>query len=121
MFRHKIQHILSAIFVLCLLNGLTACSNTTETLKVSMAAEGFRWDPSSIQAKVNQPIEITLHNNGALDHEFLIEELDINVRVRPNGVEIVSFSIDHTGSIIYICNVPGHEEAGMVGEIIITD
>jgi uncharacterized cupredoxin-like copper-binding protein len=33
----------------------------------------------------------------------------------------VNFTVDHAANIKYICSIPGHEEAGMVGEIIITE
>ena len=98
---------------------LAACSAPTK--KVTLVAEDIMWSMETIEAKVNQPVEITIRNAGALDHDFVIEELDIDILLSPGDVEVVEFTVDHAGTIIYICNIPGHEEAGMVGEIIITE
>lgn len=98
---------------------LAACS--TPTLKVDLIGEDIMWDPMTIEAKVNQPIQITVSNEGALDHNLVIEEYGINLLLSPGDVEIVDLTIDHAGTVTYICSIPGHEEAGMVGEIIVTE
>ena len=107
----------TSLVVLAIL--LAACSVPTK--KVTLVAEDILWNLETIEAKVNQPIEITIRNDGALDHDFVIAELDIDVLLSPGDVEVVEFTVDHAGTITYICNIPGHEEAGMVGQIIITD
>jgi uncharacterized cupredoxin-like copper-binding protein len=98
---------------------MAACSVPTK--EVTLVAEDIMWSMETIEAKVNQPIEITIRNAGALDHDFVIEELDIDILLSPGDVEVVEFTVDHAGTIVYICNIPGHEEAGMVGEIIISE
>lgn len=97
---------------------LAACS--TPTLKVTLVAEDIMWDTTTINAKVNQPIEITVRNDGALDHDFVIADLGVDVLLSPGDIEVVKITIDHAGTITYICNIPGHEEAGMVGQIVVT-
>ncbi|MEX2144274.1 MAG: cupredoxin domain-containing protein [Anaerolineales bacterium] len=98
---------------------LVACS--TPTKKVTLVAEDIMWSMETIEAKVNQPIEITIRNAGALDHDFVIAELDIEVLLSPGDIEVVEFTVDQAGTILYICNIPGHEEAGMVGQIVISE
>ena len=98
---------------------LTACSSPVK--KVTLLAEDIMWNPVTIEAKVNQPIEITVRNDGALDHVFAVEELEINILLSPGDVEVVDLTVDHAGTILYICTIPGHEEAGMIGQIIISD
>jgi nitrite reductase (NO-forming) len=98
---------------------LAACS--TPAVKVELVGMDIHWSMETIHAKVNQPIEITLRNEGALDHNFVIEEYGIDVLLSPGDVEVVELSIDHAGTVKYICSIPGHEEAGMVGEIIVSE
>jgi uncharacterized cupredoxin-like copper-binding protein len=99
---------------------LAACG--TPTLKVNLIANDIAWNITTINAKVNQPIEITVSNAGALDHDLVIEELNVNILLSPGDTEVIpAFTIDHAGSIRYICSIPGHEEAGMVGEIVVTE
>jgi nitrite reductase (NO-forming) len=98
---------------------LTACG--TSTLKVDLIANDIEWNITTINAKVNQQIEITVTNAGALDHDLVIDELGVDILLAPGDTEVVSVTVDHAGTIQYICSIPGHEEAGMVGEIVVTE
>lgn len=98
---------------------LAACG--TPTLKVTLIANDIEWNITTINAKVNQPIEITVTNAGALDHDLVIDELDVDILLSPGDTEVVTVTVDHAGTIQYICSIPGHEEAGMVGEIVVTE
>ncbi len=98
---------------------LAACS--TPTQKVTLIAEDIMWSMDEINVKVNQPLEITLINQGALDHDFTIEELGVDVLLSPGDQQVVNVTIDHAGTIRYICSIPGHEEAGMWGNIVVSE
>lgn len=99
---------------------LAACASTPEPLRVTLAAQDIMWSTHEIQVKVNQPVELTIRNNGALDHNLVIEVLGVDLLLSPGDVEIVNFTVDHAGTIDYLCTIPGHEEAGMVGQIIVS-
>ncbi len=109
------------ILLLGLLAGLAACSTTPKPLKFTLAGEDIMWSTTEIHAKVNQEVELTIRNDGVLDHNFVIEELNIDLLLSPGDVKTVTFTVDHAATIKFICNIPGHEEAGMVGEIIVTE
>lgn len=100
---------------------LAACSSTPKPLKMTLVAEDIMWSTHEIHAKVNQPVELTIRNDGALDHDIKIADLDVDILLSPGDIEIINFTVDHATTIQYICSIPGHEEAGMVGEIIITE
>lgn len=108
--------------MLVMLSILAACSSTPQPLKITLVAEDIMWATETIHAKVGQSIEITLRNDGALDHNFVIPELGVDTLLSPGDIEVVpAFTLDEPGTIQYICNIPGHEEAGMVGEIVVTE
>ncbi|MEX1071052.1 MAG: cupredoxin domain-containing protein [Anaerolineales bacterium] len=115
------DHKLQFAFLALLLAALAACSSTPQTLEITLVGEDIMWATETIYAKVGQPIELTLRNDGALDHNFVIEDLGIDILLSPGDIEVVPFTINEPGTILYICNIPGHEEAGMVGEIIISE
>jgi plastocyanin len=96
---------------------LTACS--TPTLKITLVAEDIHWNMTTINSKVGQAIEITLRNEGALDHNLVIEAFGIDELAAPGEDAVVTFTPTEAGTYAYICSIPGHEEAGMVGEIIV--
>ncbi|MEX1071205.1 MAG: cupredoxin domain-containing protein [Anaerolineales bacterium] len=116
------QHSLQFASMVLLLAILAACSSSPPPLQVTLVAEDIMWATETINAKVGQSIEITLRNDGALDHNFVIADLGIDTLLSPGDVEVVpAFSLDQPGTIQYICSIPGHEEAGMVGEIVVTE
>lgn len=100
---------------------LAACSSTPKPLKMTLVAEDIMWSTHEIHAKVNQPVELTIRNDGALDHDIVIEDLDVDILLSPGDIEVINFTVDHATTIKYICSIPGHEDAGMVGELIITE
>jgi uncharacterized cupredoxin-like copper-binding protein len=110
---------LTLVALVVLASVLTACG--TPTLKVALIANDIEWNITTINAKVNQPIEITFTNAGALDHDLVIDELGIDMLLAPGDTEVITITVDHAGTIPYICSIPGHEEAGMVGELVVTD
>jgi len=108
---------LLAILVL-LAGALAACM--PEPVRVTLTAHDILWDMEEIHVRAGQPVELTLQNHGALDHALRISALGIDVLLSPGDVEIVTFTIEQPGTIEYICSIPGHDEAGMVGYIIVS-
>lgn len=96
---------------------MVGCSREPQTLKVNLNALDIKWDITEINAKAGQPIEITLTNDGALDHNFVIEELGIEIEIAPGDTSVVALTAPDSGSLDYVCDIPGHQEAGMVGSI----
>ena len=56
----------------------TPTPSTPPDLHVTITAHDIYWEPDHIEAQVGQTIVLTLHNEGALDHDFVIESLDID-------------------------------------------
>lgn len=59
-------------------------------------------------------------NVGVLEHDFVVDELGIDVDL-PNGEEVeIEIPADATpGTYEFYCSVPGHAAAGMVGTLVI--
>ncbi len=68
----------------------------------------------------NTDVVVTLPNHGALEHNFVIDELSIASPLVPGG-ESGSVTINApAGEYQYYCSVPGHKEAGMVGTLTVS-
>jgi plastocyanin len=66
--------------------------------------------------------EVTLHltNEGAIQHNFSIEDMDISVDVAPGATENVEFTAPgDPGEHTIFCDEPGHEGAGMTGTLVV--
>lgn len=107
--------------VLSLATVLSSCASEPKSKDISLTAEDIVWDQNQIEFKVGETINLTLRNDGVLDHTFVAKELDLNVMLSPGEVVELSFVVTEAGSLSYICDIPGHEEAGMVGEFIVSD
>ena len=128
--------LISAVF-------LSACAGGSAPTKVTITMTEFGFEPNAINVTAGSPVELTLVNEGAIEHDFVIEKISVdNVSVEGEGVGDHHMSGDHSefdlhastsagatstltfiptefGTYQIICSVPGHKDAGMTGELIV--
>lgn len=126
---------------------LTACASKTSQPETELTVEmsDFVYSPSSITLPAGQPVTLSLNNTGKIEHDFVVEAIDattevvqdngsnahhahgaeqnydLHVSARPGETSIVKLTIAEPGTYKIICSVPGHKEAGMIGELIVLD
>ena len=61
---------------------------------------------------------ITLENADFIPHTFTIDDLGINLAVPVKGEDQVTVILP-PGTYTFYCDIPGHPEAGMVGELVV--
>ena len=67
------------------------------------------------------PVEATLQNNGAIEHDVVIEERGDEEILRAGGGQSDNASVEfEPGEYTYYCSIPGHREAGMEGTLTVT-
>ena len=80
----------------------------------------FRFSPETLTANVGQTLNVTLDNEGVLEHNFVIQELSVSLGPIAGGQSATgSFTPSAAGTYEYFCDVPGHREAGMVGTLTV--
>lgn len=94
------------------MNGGKASIEGTDTLQ---------WQPNVILAKPGDKIDLEVRNAGNTVHTFVSPGLSVNQADVPTQKNTtVSFSAPSApGAYQFWCNIPGHAEAGMVGEVIV--
>ena len=107
------------LLLIALTIALSACGGPPPPKEITLLAEDIVWNPPLIEAEPGQELVLTVRNDGALDHNFVSPELGFDVLVSPGETEVISFVVTEAGTIDFICDIPGHEEAGMVGQIIV--
>ncbi len=136
------KNILFAI-VLALSLVLAACGgNAEETTAITVTVNEFSFDPNPITVTAGTPVEITLVNKGSVEHDFVIEtipvkdvstegamdshemsaghqEFDLHTSTAAGETSVLRFTPTQPGTYQIICSVPGHKEAGMIGELIV--
>ncbi len=123
---------------------LTACGGgTAPSTNLTLELSDFAYDQTSITIPADQPVQITLVNNGLVEHDFVIEKIDADVVLRQNGgtaahqmhgqeeefdvhasaqtgeTTILEITVHEAGTYEIFCSVEGHKEAGMIAELIV--
>lgn len=104
----------------------------------------FTFDPSNITLTAGNEVQITFENTGTIDHSFAIlkageepEHLKDEVgdeehvhesvlleihEIGPGEVDTETFTVPtEPGDYSFVCTVPGHIDAGLVGTLTVTE
>jgi uncharacterized cupredoxin-like copper-binding protein len=126
---------LMRLVVITLLSTLTvACTNspaagpagdkptgTTQAIAVK-ATDVLKFEPATITVKSGAPVRLMLTNDGALDHNWVVDSLGgktLEVDAKPKASTTVEFTPTASGTYEFYCSVPGHREAGMKGTLVV--
>ena len=93
--------------------GMPAASGDSAALDVSIS--GF--SPSDLEVKEGT-ISLTLKNQDAFAHDFVIDELGVKVPIDASATVKTSFDAK-PGVYTFYCSIPGHREAGMEGTLTV--
>lgn len=99
---------------------LAACTpapalEETQVLYLTLDAHDIYWDTEAFTVRVGQPITLRIANQGALDHDFVLDALELHAHLLPDQVVELAFSFDQPGEYEFYCSIPGHIDAGMTG------
>lgn len=126
------------------ITGIQAPAGTTSAQQVALSATEFKFTPNSIHLTVGRPVQMTITNAGAVNHDIksampirdltYIQADNDAAEQRDNaahGVFDVDFNQGHTSKVTFVpttagtyqfyCDEPGHKEAGMVGSFVVQD
>lgn len=87
--------------------------------QVNVQAGEFVFDPSRIEIRADEPVNIRLVNRGGLVHDFSVEGLAFRLSAVPGEQAIAGLEATDPGSYRFLCTVPGHAAAGMVGTLVV--
>ena len=84
----------------------------------------FKFEPKTLAMRAGEPTRIELENEGAIEHALIVAAPDgkgdwIHLHAMVNATDAATFRIDKPGRYRVLCTVPGHTEAGMVGELVV--
>ena len=79
----------------------------------------FKYDPDTITVNKGDIVKIIFKDTDGR-HNLLIDSYGITSKVLSSGKEeSLEFIADKTGSFKMYCSLPGHEDNGMVGKLIV--
>jgi len=85
---------------------------------VTVRATEYTFTPASLSTHVGQTVRIHFENHGALQHNFVIDNVIWSAMVDPGKtIELEFMAPNQPGNYPYYCAVPGHRELGMQGTL----
>jgi outer membrane protein assembly factor BamB/S1-C subfamily serine protease/plastocyanin len=76
------------------------------------------FEPRQLVIAANQDVHILLPNDGVTLHSFVIDELGVAIEIQPGESAEVVINAP-PGEYEYLCDIPGHAAAGMVGALLV--
>jgi len=87
------------------------------TFDVAMIDLAF--DPKTLTFPADTDVTVNGINNGALQHNWVVQDTEFGTKLL-NGGESETITVNlPAGEYTYLCTVPGHAEAGMVGKLTV--
>lgn len=85
-------------------------------------ATEFEFKPNKFDAKVGQKVTFKVTNKGTVEHTFIVKSPDgsqelAKLSAQPGETKTLDFTPTEAATYPVDCNVAGHKEAGMVGEL----
>lgn len=98
-----------------------ASSSTTSTVHISAPVSGLRYDQKTVRAHPGR-IKIVFLNRSALKHNVNVElgEKEFGKTATVTHSTTTMFVTLKAGKYNFYCSVPGHEDAGMHGTLIVS-
>ncbi len=124
-----------------------AQASTATVREVTLTASEWRFAPAAIQLTAGQPTRLVLKNDGKILHDVALMGLDaqmadgqmemgqagehaegatpnvssaiVHVDAEPGKTGTVEFTPARSGTYRFACTLPGHEQAGMVGQLTV--
>jgi uncharacterized cupredoxin-like copper-binding protein len=126
---------------------VAACTPSAERAELTIVATDFAYTPSTLEVRDGQPVHLRLQNDGSLEHDLSLSglpiaegsvaatpesghdmshlhtdaALSVHLSAQPGQTASVSFTPTEPGSYRFICTIPGHQEAGMFGTLMVTE
>lgn len=95
--------------------------------EIKVVATDLKFTPNALQAKVGQPVKVTMDNKGVIEHDIAFPTMktdkpgmSLKALAKPGQSATLEFTPTAAGIYEYICTIPGHKEAGMKGTLNVT-
>jgi nitrite reductase (NO-forming) len=124
------QTILAGATGIALVIGLAGCAGQPSaragTNSIEITLTEMRFSPNRIDARVGQPITVTLVNHGSQRHDFAFPSYEmpalrgVETSTLPGTTTRLSLTFDRPGTFTFVCTIPGHAASGMTGAAFVT-
>jgi plastocyanin len=94
--------------------------NETKLAEVSIVSTEFRFSPTTVLIAAGRAVTLILDNSGAeTEHGFFLPALGFRLEAKAGQIVRKRTVFVKPGEYKFICDLPGHHEAGMNGTLIV--
>jgi plastocyanin len=88
--------------------------------EVRIAATEFKFSAPSGQIVAGEPMTLILDNSeGESEHAIFFQSLGVRLFAQAGETVRKTVVFDKPGDFFFVCDLPGHREAGMIGKLTI--
>lgn len=99
--------------------GQTGAAPAGGAREIKVTASEFKFSPSAVEAPAGAPIKLELKNIGAIEHDFMVDALKLQVHAGAAKTTSQTIGPLAAGTYDVYCSIPGHKEAGMIGKLVV--
>ncbi len=92
---------------------------STNARTITLTTGTMSFDQKEIRVKLGETITINMNNDSFVPHSFDVDEFDVHAGLGMQGTNSVTFTAHRVGEYKFYCGVSGHENAGMIGTLIV--
>jgi uncharacterized cupredoxin-like copper-binding protein len=97
-------------------------SNETTPAEVRIVSTEFKYAPAKVRVTAGRAVMLVLDNSGAeTEHGLFVPALGFRLQAKGGEIARKSFVFKKPGEYEFICDLPGHRDAGMAGTLIVVD
>ncbi len=97
-------------------------SNETKPAEVRIVSTEFRFSPAMVRVAAGRAVTLVLDNSaGETEHDLFLPALGFRLQAKAGQIIRKNTVFEKPGQYEYICDLPGHPDAGMKGTLIVVD
>jgi uncharacterized cupredoxin-like copper-binding protein len=97
-------------------------STETKPAEVRIVSTEFRFSPATVLVAAGRVVTLVLDNSGAeTEHGLFLPALGFRLQAKAGETARKNTVFEKPGEYEFVCDLPGHHEAGMRGMLLVVD
>ena len=97
-------------------------SSPAKPAEIRVVSTEFRFSPATVLVAAGRAVTLVLDNGRAeTEHGLFVPALGFRLQVKAGEIARKNTVFEKPGEYEFICDLPGHLEAGMTGRLIVVD
>jgi uncharacterized cupredoxin-like copper-binding protein len=95
-------------------------SSATKPAEVRIVSTEFNFAPAKVRVAAGRAVTLVLDNSGAeTEHDLFFPALGLRLQAKAGEITWKSTAFEKPGEYEFLCDLPGHRDAGMKGTLIV--